>query len=326
MDEPNLPTPALIAAIPPLPYIYDEEDSRCVAILNQVAEFCGAEFTEVPPNPEGTGEEPNPDLDDLRKKYQEALTQNLKEKSSYWSILWQVIRLLSVYSCWNEEIFDTFILQVRVQSVNMEQLPYCTKCTYSCQFNKPITIELDYAPVDPRPQNENDEQGEQMKPFIDGEIQWVDRSGSLHSEPITQEYLNSHYVSAREQIIISPDDFEAFYSGKCECPADITILFRYNAGYLTIPSALLPIICQLISRINDTKLPLSDCASAMTQVCGLLKSKKIGNVQYTWSEADNEMSKTQALITELYNVGNIAELAAISRCDIINVESAGYVI
>lgn len=55
-----MPMPTEIAAIPALPAVYDETDSRVVDILNQVSEFCGKEFTEVPPNPDG---EDNPDYD-----------------------------------------------------------------------------------------------------------------------------------------------------------------------------------------------------------------------------------------------------------------------
>lgn len=363
MDNQELPTPELVAVIPHLPINYDEDDERCVAILNQVATFCGKTFTEVPPDPddeEGGGDimplddtitdyndkngdgipdveepgspaEPYPEntdeLDKKREVYKYAKAKRDEEKSAYWTILWQVIRLISDYTCWTEDYRDTFILQHRYQVTNMLQLPYCSQFRCNCRDKKPITIDLYYAPLDPRPLNDNENpHGERMPAFIDGKIDWMDDMGIFHSEPITSKYLQSHYNPHTEQINLYPSDFKGFYAGKCVCPEDMSIMIHYNAGYLTIPEAILPLICQMIGRINDSKLPLSECAGAMTQVSGLLKSKKVGNVQYTWSDNDTELAKTQSLFTDIYNIASMAELNSISRCEIINIPQAGMVV
>lgn len=390
----NLPMPQEVAIIPPLPYIYTDDDetrdSRVDAILDQVAEFCEKEFTEVPPDSDGTdnpnydpndpdnpenppkeggdimpldddnetGEKPKPgdpdfvidpddpdkegqidpdipgepypeqtdELDKLRQAYKEAKEKNLEEKKSYWSVLWQVIRFISDYTCWTESYNDTFILQARTQTYTMSQLPYCSQFLCNCRINKPIDLPLTYAPLDQADLTDFFWQDCQVKAFIRGSIEYMNRDGEFVIEPISNEYLQSHYNPHTQKIVISPKDFEAFYAGKCECPEDITIIIHYNAGYLTIPPALLPLICQLIGRIEDSKKPLSDCHAAMTQVAGLLKSKKVGNIQYTWSDNDTESQKTQALFTQIYNIASVAELEGLSRCAIVNVEEAGDVI
>lgn len=365
MDEDILPTPELVATVQPLPFEYDKDDSRVNTILYQVAMFCGKTFTEVPQNPdeepgvpvllddeekpidpddpdkegqidpdipgekypEGTSEEPNPDLDKLREQYQQALARNLEEKKSYWSVLWQVIRLISVYSCWTDSFDDTFILQHRYQTFDMEQLKACFKNSCKCKLNQPIRINILYAPLDNRPQTETDSILDKPVPaFIDGKIEYINCNGEIVTEFLSSVYLESHYNANTQQLTINPNDFDIFYSNKCECPENISIEIHYNAGYLTIPPALLPLICQLIGRINDATVPLSDCAGSTTQVSGLLKSKKVGNVQYTWSDNETEASKTQAIFTQIFNLSSLAELNSISRCPIVNEQSAGVVI
>ena len=385
-DEPTAPTtPGVISTIPALPYTYDENDSRVVSILNTVAEFCGHEFTVVPPDPDGeknpeTGEieggvpvplaedeeekklEPgdpgfvidpsdpdktgqiDPDqpgentaemtdeLDKLREAYNEAKAQNLTEKEGYWGMLWQVIRLISNLACWTESDDDTFIMQYRKQineAVQLDPRLLCGPCALP-----PIAINLLYAPLDKRIEGQDtsspiDIDTALPQPFIGGMISGY-FNGELVRVKIPQEYLNSHYDPSREKVYINYRDFPELIAtaNKCCCiePASVDITLWYNAGYLNIPNALLPLVCQLMSKIEDATQSLNDCPGAMTQVAGLLQSKKVGNIQYTWSDKDTEMAKTQALFTQLYNLANVAELTTISRCGLISVEDAGDVI
>lgn len=387
-EEPKLPV--VVAAMTPLPYVYDEEDSRCVDILDKVAAFCGKEFTEVPPNPDGekdpetgeieggvpvplaedgdeekkpkpgdpdfvidpddpdktgqidpdipgepypagTGEEPNPELDSLRQEYQEALRQNMAEKTSYWASVWQVIRFLSNVNCWTDNATDTFIVQVRTQIYKAKQVNPCTRACCHCDEDQ-IVIPLEYAPLYFQTSNEevHHYNPEEDFAFVGGVISAV-VNGKPQQVKIDSVYLNEHYDSANERIYIMRDDFPDILLGQrneccCLCLRDLTITLYYNAGYKTIPEALLPLFCPLLARIEDAKQSPNDCAMAMTQVSGLLKSKKVGDVQYTWSEKDSEASKTQALYTELFNIASIAELYGLNRCAIVTAEEAGDVI
>lgn len=412
VDMPYIPT--AVAAIPALPYVYDENDSRCVDILNKVAEFCGKEFTEIPPDPDGTvnpnydpndpdnpenppmeggdimpldddipvgdggdegeetddtdkpkpkpgdpdfvidpddpdkegqidpdipgelypdgtGEDPNPDLDDLRDAYKKAKEQNLEEKRTYWAHIWQAIRFISNVTCWTENATDTFIVQVREQHFDTKQIYACGRGCCNCDEDK-LVIPLDYLPLyfqteKAEPHYYNPERD---FAFVGGKI-----SAVVHGKPLSvnipYKYLNDHYDPTTGKIYILRDDFPQIllaHGGRncCLCLHDVVVTLIYNAGYETIPDALLTLICPLLARIDDSKLSTNDCAMAMTQVSGLLKSKKIGNIQYTWSDKDTEAAKTQSLYTELFNIANLAELNALSRCSMVVTEDAGDVI
>ena len=67
-DEKLNLTPEIVATIPPLPHQYDPEDSRVVSILETVSSFCGAEFTEVPQNPDEEPGVPVPLINDEEEK------------------------------------------------------------------------------------------------------------------------------------------------------------------------------------------------------------------------------------------------------------------
>lgn len=386
-QQPLDPNFGIGVSIPALPAIYDETDSRVVTILNQAAEFCGKEFTEVPPDPDGTdnpdydpndpdnpenppkeggdimplaedeeenkpqpgdpdfeidpddpdkkgqidpdvpgepypdgtGEDPNPDLDDLRDKYKEALKKNLEEKQSYWAMLWQVIRLISDMACWTDTYNDTFIVQRRSQSVTVEKKVDCElKCGRCID---PIVIHLDYAPYGCELEDVGDDPAN-AKPFISGEIQYFDGE-KFDNFYIPYDYLDKHFDRANQQLIILYQDFEELTRTKCECPEKVTVTIFYNAGYCRIPEALLPLVCQLMGKLEDSKKPLSDCTAALTQVSGLLRSLKNGNIQYQWSE---KLQSDQQLFVDLYTVAMMAELNSISRCEIVNKVIAGEVV
>lgn len=391
MDD-EIKTPELTAAIPPLPSVYDEEDSRVVEILNAVSEYCGKEFTEVPPNPDGednpnydpndplsppkTGgdimplddepedkpqpgdpgfvvdpDDPNktgqidpdkpglqPDegtsdekMDELRAAYKEALEKNKEEKASYWAMLWQVIRLISTMACWTESYDDTFVVQHRNQTYDAKQANGCCKACCRCDEDQ-IMIPIDYAPLEKHldPDKNVWEQQFDARPFI-GAVISVVISGKRQETKIDAKYLNERYDPYTQKLYINREDFpDVLYNGKdgrcCLCERDLTITLFYNAGYYAIPQALLPLVCQLMGKIEDSKKPLSECSAALSQVSGLLKSMKTGNIQYTWSDNDEKLANTQNLWAEIYNVASMAELYSLSRCNLINKEDAGDVI
>lgn len=305
----NPPTPP--TCIAPLPYVYDEDDSRCVVILTTVSEFCGHKFPE--PETEENTDPTTGEITTVIKNEQEILDA----KKSYWARLWQTIRFVSALTCWSDSIDDTFIMQCRTQTYYAAQVNTCTRNCCRCDEDD-IVIDLAYTPLD-----------EDM-PFVEGNINVV-IDGKVKSYQISYEYLNEHYDKFTGKLHILRDDFPEALLAKgsccCLCERKLTITLRYNAGFFGIPAGLLPMICPLFAKIDDSKTSINDCASAMTQVAGLLKSKKVGNIKYEWSDKDSEPSKTQALYTELYNLANVAEVFSISRCDVVlGEESAGDVI
>lgn len=334
----------------PVAYIYDPNDPRVVHITNQVIEFCGYEMTEVPQNPDeepgvpvpldDTEVEPidpddpdkkgqiDPDkpgepypeqtdeLDKLREEYKIAKDQNLKEREELWPKIWQAIRYISHLACWTDTDNDTFLTSIRHQAVEVSAKCACTPECCECDANV-ITIKLDYWPV---PHN----------PFSIAHLSGV-YGGEILREVIDHEYLNDHYDPVTNTLYINRHDFPnlLFDKGRacCLCDHHITIDLEYLAGYDDIPDGILPIICPIISKINESKVSMSSCHQAMTQVAGLLKRKKSGNVEYEWSNVDSDSQKTQTLYTELYNIATLDEVMAISRCYILETpEEMGDVI
>lgn len=361
-NEGNIDEGFLVAAaVPALPFEYDENDSRVMDTIDLVAEFCGYEFTEVPQDPdeepgvpmplddengtpiegedegEGEGEETDPEepeepkedeeegepdpaepdkpgepypefdtdeLDKLREEYKKAKEENYQERKSYWAKLWQVIRFISTITCWTEDADDTFFTQVRKQVYTVEQTSACRPNCCGCDPDQ-IVIPLDYYPL------------YCDGPFVKGWIT-VFINGKPVREEIPYDYLCQHYDPSTGKVWIMRDDFPdtLLYRGGlcCLCRRKCSITILYNAGYESLPAGLLPILCPLMSKIDESKMGMSDCANAMTKVAGYLKFKKVGNIQYQWSDTDTEQSKTLALMTELYNLATVNEVMALSRC------------
>lgn len=321
----------------PVAYIYDKDDSRVVHITDQVIDFCGYELTEVPPNPDeepgaplplsedkptqgdangddpaiedpGSPSEPYPEgeseeLLKLREEYQTALAKNLEEREELWPKIWQAIRYISHLSCWTDTDNDTFLMSVRHQIEEVSAKCTCTQHCCECDDNV-ITIKLDYGPV---PHN----------PFSIAHLSGV-YGGEILREVIDHEYLNDHFDPVTGTLCINRRDFPNLLLDKgrvcCLCEHRITIDLEYLAGYEDIPDGILPLICPIISKIDEAKVSMSSCHQAMTQVAGLLKRKKSGNVEYEWSNVNSDSQKTQTMYTELYNLATLDEVMAISRC------------
>lgn len=327
----------------PVPYVYDETNERVVHLTNQVIDFCGYQMTEIPQNPdeepgvavplaeegeEDNGEadiddpvaEPYPEqtdeLDKLREEYQAAVAKNLEERKELWPKIWQAIRYLSNLACWTDGDNDTFLTQLRHQTYST--VAQCACRPYCCECDKNVLmINLDYNPVPDKPF------GKAVLTAVYG--------GEILRETIDNDYLNDHYDRSTNTLYISRRDFPNLLLDKggccCMCEHRVTVELEYLAGYDDIPDGLLTLICPIIAKINEAKIGMSSCHQAMTQVAGLLKRKKSGNVEYEWSTVDTDSQKTQTMYTELYDLALMDELMAISRCYMLEaVEEMGDVI
>lgn len=344
--------PAEKICVAPLPYLYDADDERVQTILKQVVEHCeitleetemrpvekpdvtpdepveepeenpeeeGSDNTNEPISPtvengeekgevngeETEGENSQGDNEPTDPEMEEVVVVEGEKPDEVWRRIWQAIRYLSNNSCWADSDDDTFIEQCRTEQYDAHTICGCTPDCCKCDPDH-IVLTLSYSPY---PQN----------PLVEAIVSVVvnGRVARLH---IDEKYLNEHFDPYTGKVYIMREDFpEFFYSENygtcCLCKRKLTITLRYNAGYKTIPAALLPLICPLMAQIDEAKIPLSDCAQAMTKVSGLLKSLKKGDVQYTWSDTDTAASRTNALLTDIFDVGLVSELASISRCD-----------
>lgn len=305
--------PADKTCIAPLPYLYDPDDERIVTILKQVTEHCGItlEQTEMQPvekpqpAPDEPVEEPVETPEEGETEMEEVVTVEGEKPEDVWRKVWQAIRYLSNNSCWTDSDDDTFIEQCRTEQFTAETICGCTPDCCKCDPDQ-IVLSLSYSPY---PNN----------PLVSADISVV-VNGKVARLNLDHNYLNEHFDPFTGKLYIMRDDFPEFlysegYGNCCLCKRHLTITVRYNAGYKNIPAGLLTLICPILAQIEEAKVPLSDCAQAMTKVSGLLKSLKKGDVQYTWSDKDTAASRTNALMTDIFDVSLVSELASISRCD-----------
>lgn len=254
---------------------------------------------------EGDDEEGEDPGTEDEPEMEEVVVVEGEKPDEVWRRVWQSIRYLSNHSCWTDSDDDTFILQCRTEQFAAETICGCTPNCCKCDPDQ-IVLTLSYSPY---PKN----------PLVEADVTVV-VNGKVARLNISHEYLNEHFDPYTGKLYIMREDFPEFfyaegYGDCCLCKRHLTITLHYNAGYKTIPAALLPLICPLMAQIDEAKIPLSDCASAMTKVSGLLKSLKKGDVQYTWSDTDTAASRTNALFTDMFDVALVTELASISRCE-----------
>ena len=292
-EEPTTPV-----RIEPVPYVWVEGNEKQAALLKQVADFCGYDLKHE-----------NPETHEIEGEV---------EPADIWPKVWQAIRYISNITCWTDSELETFLLSARKQVFHAETKCGCSWNCCKCDEDA-IVIPLDYAPY---PEN----------PFVGGKISAM-VNGRVVSEDITAEYLNEHLDPITGKVYIMRDDFPTILLdyGKCccLCKRKVAILLEYNAGYEAIPDGILPLICPIVSKIEEAKIGMSNCHQAMTQVVGLLKRKKVGNVEYEWSNTNSDSTKTKTLYTDIYNIASLDEVMALSRCamvDAISEEEIGDVV
>lgn len=272
----------MATAITPLPYIYDAENERINLYITQIKAFCNVdeEHEHLPSEPE-----------------------------KLWPIIWQALRFISNITCWDDAPEDLFLVQRRVQTYDTSVMCGCSPNCCDCDANY-VIIPLEYAPY---PTDIDD-------PFIKGTISAM-VNGEYKSVEIDAEYLNKHLNRSRNKLYISRTDFaDILMDGNiccCLCKRDVTIELEYNAGYTAIPAGIFPVLCALINKIQNN-FDDTDCHDNMTQVSGLLKRKKVGNVEYEWSTQDTTTSKTATLYSDIHDIAVVDEVLALSRCYLNN--------
>ena len=269
----------VIETIPPLPFEYDEEDTRIQAIIDQVAAYCGAEFTEVPQNPDEEPGVPVPLAEDAtpdEEKKPEPGDPDFvidpddpdktgqidpdKPGEPYPEQTYELYKLREAY-------------KESLAEYHEERKAYWGRLWQVIRFISSVTCWTD-GPFDTfitqvrkqifeatqecgcRPnccQCDPDEivipldytPLDPTQPFIDGWIT-VFINGEPVKEKISWQYLNDHYDWARGEMHILREDFPdtLLYRGGCccLCRRKLTITLLYNAGYPTIPPGILAMI------------------------------------------------------------------------------------
>ena len=217
-----------------------------------------------------------------------------------WPLIWQTLRIISSITCWDDFPNDLFLMQTRLQSY-----PVSIKCDKLCcakcddQF---VIIPLEYTPYP---------QDFMVSAKITGMVQ-----GKFVSKDLNVEELLQGFDASRNQIYIAKSEFYDLIKESdqcCRCKYNMSVELEYNAGYDAIPNGLFPIICYILNKVNNGTDD-TDCHDSMTTTSGLLRRKKVGNVEYEWSTQDTTNSKTATLYSDLHDLGMLDEVMAISRC------------
>lgn len=259
--------------IDPLPRIYDAENTRIIEIMEVIKTFCG--------------------ITEENDKYP-------TDPTILWPLIWQVLRIISSITCWDDAPQDLFLTQTRLQTYPV----YIEECQCLCKLcdDSFVIIPLEYAP------HGND--------FLVS----VKISGMVNGKYI-EDTLNVNEVmrgfdKGRDKFYINKQKFYKLIKDEdncCACTYNFTVTLEYNAGYDAIPAGLLPVICYILNKVNNGTDD-TDCHDNMTTTSGLLKRKKVGNVEYEWSTQDTTNSKTAELYSDLHDLGMLDEVLAISRC------------
>lgn len=263
--------------IEPLPYVYDKDNARIVAFLNQVKGNCDDE---------------------------DGVVVELKDKpEQLWPIIWRALRRITTINCWDDAPEDLFVLQGRTQIYDTTVKCGCSPNCCDCDENY-VIIPLEYAPYPVSVDS----------PFVSGRITAM-IDGKFVATSIDVEYLNSHLNKSTNELYISRTDFSDFLMDGshccCLCERNVSVELQYNAGYAEIPAGLLPVLCAIIKKEAGSS---DDCHDNMTETSGLLKRKKVGNVEYEWSTKDTSKANTSAILADFYDLGLVDEVLAISRC------------
>lgn len=224
-----------------------------------------------------------------------------------WNYIWQAIRRISLVTCWENGNNDTFIEQTRKQIYYSKTKNKCCRGCCNCDGDV-VRIPLEYFPMS-------------SNNYISGKITVV-INGKPVEQQITTTYLKEHTDWETGILYINREDFPEvlYYRGECIClcKRELSVELVYNAGFTTIPNGLLPVMCKIIASVDtDTS---DSCATNMTEVSGLLKRKKLGNIEYEWDTNDNSVYNVSKLTSDLNALGVLGEIMSFSRCAIAEPE------
>lgn len=264
--------------IDPLSRVFNADNEKMNELMTLISAFCNI-------NPDNIGME---------------IGRFVSDKAAYWNLIWQTLRIISSITCWDDHPEDLFLTQTRIQTYPV-RVEHC-ECLCKLCDEAFVIIPLEYAPH-PTPF--------MVSARITGMI-----NGKFVRKELDIPELMQGFDEGRDKLYISKQVFYDLIKAEdncCSCEYDFTVTLEYNAGYDALPAGLLPIICYILNKLNKD-VNSEDCHDNMTATSGLLKRKKVGNVEYEWSTQDTTASKTATLYSDLHDLGMLDEIMAISRC------------
>lgn len=215
------------------------------------------------------------------------------EDSDLEAMLDRLFSLLSISLCWNSETCSTFLKGNREETFDYVN-DSCMTCKPCERYKKyPLFWYTKGADIEI------------------SEVKLITYSGLAQTETIFSE---NQYVLRKNTLII---DSTLLPSNCCTCSCDeFELVVSYISGYEQLPTCILPVICDLLTSMS---LSLQGCGS-INDCCQMrkpkawqiLKSKKLGEIAYTW-----EIDKTQVsyLYNQMFTQSMIQQIAQLSCCN-----------
>lgn len=160
---------------------------------------------------------------------------DVEEKDVY-----ELIGLISSYTCWMQNPCDTFLLSERREVV---ELPNCAD---NCDV---YVFEPFYAPFD-------------SESFT---FTLIEQNGIEETATEITDYIYSP-VDENFRLILDLPDCKC--RPKCGCESKYKLLVTYVAGYELIPECLLPLFCDALAFIREKNKCCDDCAECGTDYRG----------------------------------------------------------
>lgn len=217
-----------------------------------------------------------------------------QEEKDVTAVANEMINLISLSSCWTQESCETLLKSMRTENIHIDCID--SACGNDAYFRfRPFYqfgIENDTISIVVARQNGLSTTYEELEP---------------------EEYALTH-VKGYYEIII---DLKRF-ARRCHCTCDNEELYleiSYEAGYDQLPDCLFPEVCEIITIITASKLGCGSleecCAMKEPDVTYKLKSKKVGELSWSWGQDTNSI---EYLYQQLVNANKFKALSMISLC------------
>lgn len=202
----------------------------------------------------------------------------------------ELIKLLSLSTCWTREVCETMLNSRRTEIIEMP----CFKCGCCGQI-------------------------EHFRPYYQVNVDNVDvyivEQEGIITTKTKLDAMDYSVTTIKGYTEILVDLSK--YATNCSCKSCVTryLRFEYDAGYETLPDCILSDACELLKTITASKLGcggLDDCCSMSQPELGyVLKSKKMGDLSWTWTQ---DTTSIEYLYSQLVASNKLKNLGMLSLC------------
>lgn len=192
--------------------------------------------------------------------------------------VYELINLISTYTCWAQSPCETFLQSERREVVNLPD------CVDDCDV-------FEFEPF--------------YQPFVTESFTFtlVEQNGITETlTPIT-DYIYSEVDGVFRMELPLP---QCGCAPKCGCESKFKLLVTYIAGYETIPDCLLPLMCEALQWVAEK----NKCDCTECEPCNQNNRSSSGEIDYT-----TLVGQLQSHFLTILTVQYFRQLSLISLCN-----------